>query len=410
MSGIPSRAGRWFWGGFFGVLLVLLAVSLLALLRGGSGWVQERLAEGALPPVLTEVVRVTLTPGESVYLDAQTLLKARVQVLTVLDERVEETRKGLAASVDAGLGPIFAAAEGQIPAFADWYFSLTGEYTRLAAAAFGDLADLLAERLDELVFGPAGTEQALDALTERLGAEAVSGVQDGAREVQGLLQRLARSQALPAEALAVTADWAPGERLGTELLPFAAISPEDIARHGAAASAGVAAGVAVGGKLGGAAVAKAATSLAAKPSAGAAAALLAKLGVKSAAKAGGALGAAGSGAALGAVICTGTVAGAPLSPACALIGGAVSGVAAWLLVDKAVVEADEYLHRETFEAALREALAEQRAALTDELTGRYAEGAAAVLRALRSDLETELAPRTTAPPRDFVPARSGWTP
>lgn len=410
MSRAPSRAGRWFWGGFFGVLLVLLAVSLLALLRAGVAWVQEQLPESALPPVLTEAVRVTLAPGESVYLDAQTLVETRAQIHAALDERVEATRKGLAASVDAGLAPIFAAAEGQIPDFADWYYSLTGEYTRLAAAAFGNLAELLTERLDELVFDPAGTAEALDALTERLGEDAASGVQAGAREVRGLLLRLARSQALPAEAVTVTGDWAPGERLGTQLAPFAAISPEDIAAHGAAASAGVAAGAAVGGKLGGAAVAKAATSLAAKPSAGAAAALLAKLGVKSAAKAGGALGAAGSGAALGAVICTGTVAGAPLSPACALVGGAVSGVAAWLLVDKAVVEADEHLHREGFEAALREALNEQHNVLRAELVGRYAEGAAAVLGLLRADLETALSPRAIAPPRDFVPARSGGAP
>lgn len=403
MSGAPRRTGRWFWGGFFGVLLVLLAVSLLALLRAGVDWVQEQLPESVLPPVLTEAVRVTLAPGESVYLDAQTLVETRAQVRAALDERVEATRAGLAVSVDAGLAPIFTAAQGQIPAFADWYYSLTGEYTRLAAAAFGDLAELLTERLDELVFDPAGMAEALDALTERLGSEAVSGVQAGAREVQALLLRLARSQALPAEAVAVTADWTPGERLGAQLAPFAAISPEDIAAHGAAASAGVAAGVAVGGKLGSAVVAKAATSLAAKPSA----ALLAKVGVKSAAKAGGAMGAAGSGAALGAAICTGTVAGAAVSPACALVGGAVSGVAAWLLVDKAVVEADEHLHREGFEASLREALNEQRDVLRAELVGRYAEGAAVVLGVLRADLETALSPRAIAPPRDFVPARSG---
>jgi len=410
MSSSASPVRRWFWGGFFGVLLVLLAVSLLALLRGGADWVREQLPESELPPVLTEAVRVTLAPGESVYLDAQALTRTRAQLFAVLDERAEEVRGRLNAAVDAGLDPIFAAAQAQIPAFADWYYSLKGEYTRLAAAAFGDLGELLAGRLEALVFGPAGTAEALDALSDRLGAEAVADVQAGAREVRDLLLSLARAEALPPQSVEVTADWAPGERLGTQLAPFASISPEDIARHGAAASAGAAAGVAAGQKLGSAAVAKAATSLAAKPSAGAAAALLAKLGAKSAAKAGGALGAAGGGAAVGAAVCTGTVVGAPLSPACALVGGAVTGVAAWLLVDKAVVEVDEYLHREELETALREALAEQQAALRAELTGRYAEGAAAVLTALRADLETELSPRTAPPPRDFVPARAGRVP
>ena len=59
---------------------------------------------------------------------------------------------------------IFAAADKQVPVFADWYYSLTGEYVRLINAAFGDLSAFLAEKLDELVFAPAGTAQAIDAL------------------------------------------------------------------------------------------------------------------------------------------------------------------------------------------------------------------------------------------------------
>jgi hypothetical protein len=378
-------------------------VSLLALIRGGAGWVGEQVAGGDLPPVVSEAVRVTLAPGESVYLDAAALASARAEVLAVLETRAAETQQRIAEEAQAGLDPIFAAAEAGVPAFADWYYSLAGEYSRLAAAAFGDLTALLTERLEALIFAPADTAAALDALDQRLGAEAVAAVQAGAQEARDLLAELARATDLPPGQVRIAGDWSPGEALGGELAPFTGLTPEDLVGHGAAASAGAAAGVAAAHKLGGAAVAKAAGSLAAKPSAGAAAALVAKLGLKSAVKAGGALGAAGTGAATGAAVCAGTVAGAPIAPACALVGGVVTGVASWLLIDKAVIEADEHLHREAFEADLRAALAEQREALAAELAARYGDGAAAALAGLREGLSQELNPRT--PARDFVPGR-----
>jgi hypothetical protein len=401
----PRRSvGRWFWGGFFAVLLLGLAFSILAFIRGGAAWLEEKLDESKLPPVFAEAVRVTLAPGESVYLDAAALASTRMRVLAELDERRAAAEAGLERAIDQGLEQTFNAAEGQIPAFADWYYSLTGEYTRLFNAALGNLATFLAERLDELVFAPAGTTEAIDALGARLGEASVAQVDAAVDEVRDLLLGLVRASGLPADQVRVSGEWELGERLGSRLEPFVALSPEDIARQGIAASAGAAAGAVTAKKLGSAAVAKAATKLAAKPSVGAASALVAKLGLKSAAKAGGALGAAGGGAATGAVLCAGTVAGAPLSPACALVGGAVSGVTAWLLVDKAVIEADEYLNRDAFEAELRAALAEQRAALRAELVARYVAGTGAVLQRLRSELETELAPRSIEPKKDFVPA------
>jgi hypothetical protein len=405
-KGERSPISRWFWGGFFAILLLGLAFTIFAFIRGSKAWLEEHLVETELPPVFTEAVRVTIAPGESVYLDAAALTRTRNQLLARLDERRGEAEARLRRSVDQGLERIFAEADKQIPAFADWYYSLTGEYLRLFNAAFGDLAAFLAEKLDELVFTPAGTAQAIDTLGTQLGETSVAEVNQAAGEVRDLLLELVRSSGLPAKQVRVTGEWDLGGGLGTHFEPFIALTPEDIARQGVAASAGAAAAAVTAKKLGSAAVAKAAGKLAAKPSLGAASALAAKLGLKSAAKAGGTLGATGTGAATGAALCAGTVAGAPLSPACALIGGAVTGVTAWLLVDKAVIEADEYLNREEFEAGLREALAEQRSAVHQELSARYVDGTGAVLDELRSDLEAELAPRAVEPKKDFSPGRS----
>lgn len=380
--------------------------TIFAAIRGAQRLAVDIPTDSGIPPSVTEAIRVIVAPGESVLLDAAALTKARAKVLDLLAAKQTEARQALVATLDEELARIFGAAEQQVPAFADWYYSLTGEYMRLFNAAFGDLSDFLAERLDELVFGPAGTAQAIDALSASLGEESVARVKDTLGEVQELLLELVSENGLTTERVHVIGEWDLSGQLGPQLQPYLTLTPEDLARQGVATSAGAAAGAAAAKKLGGTTVAKAAGKLAAKPATGAAGALAAKMGLKSAAKAGGALGSAGTGAAAGAAICAGTVAGAPLSPGCALIGGAVSGLAAWLLVDKAVIEVDEYLNRAELEEGLREALAEQRSALHLELETRYAAGADAVHDQIRSDLETELSPRPIEPKRDFVPARA----
>lgn len=401
-----GRLSTWFWGGFFAILLIGAVFAIFAAIRGAQSMAVDVASKSGIPPTVTEAIRVIVAPGESVLLDTAALAKARAQVLDRLATRQAKTRQALAATLDQELERIFAKTNAQVPAFADWYYSLTGEYLRLFNAAFRDLSSFLAQKLDELVFGPAGTAEAIDALSTGLGKESVAQITDTLGEAQASLVKLVRENGLSPKRVKVTGEWDLSGQVGAELRPYLTLTPEDLARQGVAASAGAAAGAAAAKKLGGTTVAKAAGKLAAKPATGAAGALAAKLSLKSAAKAGGALGSAGTGAATGAAICAGTVAGAPLSPGCALIGGAVSGLAAWLLVDKAVIEADEYLNRAELEAGLREALAEQRVALRAELDTMYLAGMDAVLERVRSSLETELSPWPTAPKRDFVPSRA----
>jgi hypothetical protein len=184
------------------------------------------------------------------------------------------------------------------------------------------------------------------------------------------------------------------------------LSSTDIARQGVATSAGAAASAAAFKKLGAASVAKSTTLIAGKQSAGMLAALASKLGLKAAVKGGGSLAGAGAGAGAGAALCAGSVVGAPAAPGCALVGGAVTGVATWLLVDTAVLEADELLNREQLEQQLREALAAQRQELDTGLRERYL----GALRAGFDQLEQGLAEPSpipgAAPKRDFVPAEA----
>ena len=120
----------------------------------------------------------------------------------------------------------------------------------------------------------------------------------------------------------------------------------------------------------------------------------------------GTLGSTGAGAASGAALCAGTVAGAPLAPGCALIGGAVTGIATWLLVDKAVLEGEELLHREAFENELNQALAAQRDELRTTLKARYVEVIQTGFKRLQFGVDNQLHPTPTAPKKDFVPAET----
>ena len=354
--------------------------------------------------MVNEAIRVTIAPGESVYLDAAALLKAQGQVLDFLEQRVDAVQSGLTIELDQGLKRIFTETEGHISGLSDWYYSLAGD-ARLFYALAGNLPGYLTEKLDELVFTPAGTAEAIDNLSTALGDRSAAAVADAAQEIQDQLTELVRANSLTADKVRVTGEWDLNGGLSKRLMPYLDLTSEDVARQGLATTAGTAIAAAMTKKLGSAAVAKAAGKLAAKPAAGTAAALTAKLGLKSAAKAGGTAGAAGTGAAAGATLCAGTVVGVPLSPGCALIGGMVTGISVWLLVDKVVIEADEYLYREDFEADLHLALVDQCTDVRTELSARYIEGTVAMFQRLRDELQTELSPHLITPTQDYVPAR-----
>jgi hypothetical protein len=87
----------------------------------------------------------------------------------------QTARELVAAEIDARLDAIFTAASAQLPEFADWYYSLRGEYTRLAMAAlsYADLAepDYVAKQAAAMLF----PEQAWDTgLRELQGSAAAT--------------------------------------------------------------------------------------------------------------------------------------------------------------------------------------------------------------------------------------------
>lgn len=398
----------WFWGGFIAILLAGVLLALFAAIRGGKQWLQTTLAQDdSLPPAWTEVIRVTLSGGETVYIDRASLPAIRTQTQTWIEHRGARVRDELLSPLDHETAIIFRRACAQVPVFADWYYSLSGEYARLFYAAFGNLPDYLSKQLQQRLFQPSGTAEAIDSLTAALDTRLAEQFRHAALDLQGMLTRLIHEHQVTTEEVNIQVDgqWALATQLTERLETYVSLGPRDIARQGVATSAAVAASAVTMKKLGAATVSKVSAKFAAKPSLGALAAAASKLGVKSAAKAGGTLAGAGTGATTGAALCAGTVAGAPLAPGCALVGGALTGLATWLLVDKVVLETEELLNRETFEQELREALEAQRKELLTTLETRYGGAIRSSFEQIQQDFEKQVQPTTTVPRKDFIPAQ-----
>lgn len=375
MSGRSHGLRRWFWGGFLLILLAGLLLALFALVRSGQQWAQFSVQQTqVLPPVWKQVIQVTLGGGESLYLEPATLSGIRSQADHWLGRRRIQVQDAMQRELTGALDPVFDQALALVPAFADWYYSLSGEYLRLFHAVSGDLPEFLAERLELLVFQPADTAAGLDRVLVSLDGQLARQMQTAAADYQVLLADLLHRHRLDPDGVEVQVQgtWSPAEDISHGLQPFVALSAKDLGRQGLATGAGVAASSLVFKKLGASTVAKTSSLIAAKQSASVLAALASKLGLKTLAK-GGVLAGAGTGAASGAGLCAASVVGAPLAPGCALLGGVLSGAAAWVLVDKVVIEADELLNREDLERQMRSALQQQRDELEMALARHYRE-------------------------------------
>jgi hypothetical protein len=284
-----------------------------------------------------------------------------------LDGRLLNARSDALASaegrIDDRLDDFFTRAEQGVDAYLDWNFTVVGEYQRLAAAATGDFAALMAEQLQRNLFDDTGFETWIEETYAALDQDAAGHGDRLANDLGGELR--AAAEISDCSLALVGGGRFTGEMIADGSDPFDLT--RDTRRAGTAAVSGAAA--AVSAKLLSKQVAAAvAAKLAAKKSFQAAAALA----TKAAAKKGGSTLASALGA---------TAVCAPSGP-WAVLCGIGAGAATWLAVDKALVEIDEARFRDEMRADLIEALEEQRGMLATLLAERQETLIDARLRAL----------------------------
>jgi len=288
----------------------------------------------------------------------------------------EEARRIVSAEIATRLEPAFAHARAQVPVFADWYYSLRGEYSRLAMAALSavELAEpnYVANRAQAMLFPEELWERDLASL-QRLAEERLAAHHERVRTgwLAAVTERLAPHRVpapLPAAGLedrTIALDRLHDGLAARERTAFRTrVSLSTLAAAGAAAApallrAAAARGAASGGR---AAAARAAG--------------------RGAARVGGA-------AAGGAAVCAPS---GPAAIACAL----VAGTAVWLGTDWALLRLDEHLNRDELTAALESTLTDLRAQIERALRDAYDELIAAHERAVQAEIRD-----------DFVPAAAG---
>lgn len=301
----PTGRGIGFY--FWATILVLIAVTLvlvgLALLR-------------------------PLPDAPTAPLPAQISLTQ--QQLGQIETRARQAgHQAVAAQLDPALDQMFQPVHAAIPAYAEFHYSVWGQYAELLAAGAETLGieEEVGSLMREQLF--AGFEDRHRAEMTRLDDIHRTALTDAfVREGETLAA--ISGQPLP-QAVAMTLQDAQNRMLVT--LPMASAS---------ATLAVVAIVKPIAKKI------------------------VAATAVKAAAKG---LGKAGG---IGGAATAGAIAGSTLGPVGTVIGGIGGGIIGWLAVDYAVVKLDEYFNRAEFEAELARAIDEQKAAMGQSILARFA--------------------------------------
>ncbi len=300
---------RFLWGTVIVAIVIPLVLVLAAMLRARTETAPE------VPPTLF---------AQFVGVAGQ---KAAEQTVTQVN-----------ALLDAVYTPVYAA----IPAYADFHYSVLGEYTELGAAALGQMGGVIEKRLF------AGFEQRLQESGVKIEALFMEEYRRALHEqVEQFIP--AESRHLPLGALTSAALEDAQERL------------RYTAPIGAIAAIGV----------GGGAVKALSLAFAKKI----AAKVGAKATLKGAAKGAGVLGGAGGGA----LACSWS---GPFAAACGVAGG----VAAWLIADTAIISLDEYFNRDEFEQDLHRMISEDRALRRTQIQAAIHQKAARLDEALQEQI------------------------
>lgn len=277
-----SNLGRLFWGAFMLMAATSIGLSIISAIRSASP--NEEIPSESVKQLESEMSSEKLSTSLS---DANWAALEKVKIT-------------IPEMLDAAYDPAYKA----IPIYADFHYSVLGEYAELGTAALGkagiNIEKILFNKLNERLIEVSRNvdESFNNEFVENL--KGITNASPSSNSTIGNLTRVAINDMLTR-------------------MPLTA--PVNAAAAVGTAAAVKAASKAIAQKIG------------------------TKIAIKAAAKTGGKWAGAGSGATAGALLCSWTGPGAGL---CAAAGG----VGAWLIADHGIVKLDEYWNREDFEKDL----------------------------------------------------------
>ena len=267
---------------------------------------------------------------------------SRDQLHEKLEGDVESGRQSAMQAVDEEvdreLEVLFTGIEQGVDQYLDWYFTVIGEYQRLAAVFTADVAQTMREQLEKHLFADSDFDGQLVTFDRELEQMTAGHFVQLAPQ---LSQELASASC----------------ELGRLTLSPLSELDHDTLRASVAATSGVGAGIVASKTLASKTTAAVVGKVAAKKSFQTGAALATKTLAK---KGSSTLLSAGAGTA----IC------APTGPV-AILCGVTAGLITWFTVDKVLVELDEMLNREEMREDIMDVLDEQQALLGEQLKQKH---------------------------------------
>jgi len=283
-DGHPHKtSSRAFWITIFTLFIVTFALAVIGSLRSN----EEEVAPQEIAPT---------------------------QLEQIISEAATKALDMVAPTIDTMLDGVYAPVYAAIPAYADFHYSVLGEYTELTQASMGNMTEVMGEKLFS------GFEVRLQEAASQLDQNYVAAY-------QSVIQTEA-TNAIPADAIDLTLGPVTQKAINSAVERAKITVPLATVAMTAVGSGALQATIAV--------IAK---KVAAK--------IIAKAAAKGIAKGGGVLAGAGGGA----LLCSWTGPGAAVC-------GVVGGVTAWLITDAVIVNLDEYFNRDEFEAELRQLIDE----------------------------------------------------
>ncbi len=284
-----------------------------------------------------------------------------------------DSQQLLEEEVTQQLARVFDGAAERLPEFADWYYSLSGDYTRLAATVMGWLgregADQLARQAAERLFPEGSWDVDLAQAQQNVAASLLAHQQQRRIEWLATLSQNLSPYRVPAPLAQGSSEqvvWDLDRFVDQRLLQ----EQSELLQLRSSLSSAAALGMA-----GSALLRAAAARTAANAGRGAATARVAGRGAAR----------AGSAALGGGAVC------APAGPV-ALGCAAVAGVATWIASDWLLLKLDEIRNRDELLAALQSALDELEVATRQEILQQSAAALATLQEATEADIRKEFIP------------------
>ena len=308
----------------FIITIILLALPFFYAAVKISNWV----------PPETDETGIIITCKQ----DAQSRDRLRGKLDAEVDAQRTQAMQTVDEALGQGLDVMFVDIEQGVDHYLDWYFTVLGEYQRLAAVFTADVAATMREQLEKYLFADSDFDAQLGALDRALEDMTTDRF---AQLMPQLRQELASASC---------------EIGNLAVVPLSELD-HDTLRASVAATSGVGAGIVASKALASKTTAAVVGKVAAKKTFQTGAALATKTLAKK-----------GSSTLLSAGV--GTAVCAPTGPL-AILCGVTAGLITWFTVDKALVELDEVLNREEMRADILAVLDEQKALLGEQLTEKH---------------------------------------